>query len=196
VLAILLTVVAATLAGALRSISTSSGDRSREAALHAADAGLNLALWRTNKLFLSTEAGALLDVQNIQSLGCVSVQVGEPPVLSVNQAAANTWCPATASEDAGNSSTYRYWQKTTATVGTPPVTLTRLVVATGTSRGITRRVLATLTLTLGSNGDPTSLWKESGYVECPSGPSVSPSPGSQNPDAGCPNAGSPTGSPS
>jgi Tfp pilus assembly protein PilX len=212
---IALLLIVATVAFALAGLRVSSENANGEAALHAADSGLDIALWRTNKILLSGIVGQSgltgITAGIAATLGCTGVSVGGAPGAgesTVNSllkiGAGNLWCAATP-ESNGDGSSYEYWESTnvgTLTAGSVPsapvgfagsaATLNRLVVATGTSGGITRRVMAIFTGALDVNGNPTGLWQESGYVVCPN---AQPSAGSQNPDAGCPSPYAPSGAP-
>jgi len=197
ILGVTLLVAGATLTFAVRGITSATHTRNEEASIHAADAGIDVAFWRTNKILVSNTPGSLLGFASgvIQTLGCMSITAGTPPIVSINTT--NTpsgatgagqvggqpyWCSETPSESAGSGATFRYYESTALSVLSGSTTsLTRRVVSIGTSGPVTRRVLATFAVSLGNNGDPLSLWKRTGYYECPS---IVPS--ASAPDAGCP----------
>jgi hypothetical protein len=203
VTAIALLIAGATLTFAIRGISSSTHSRNEEVSIHAADSGVDVALWRTNKILVSNAGGTLLGFVSgaIQTVGCLGVTAGTPPIITINTS--NTpsgatgsgqpvtgqpyWCSETPSESAGSGGTFRYYESTSLSVAVSGVaTLTRRVVSLGTSGTITRRVLAIFAVSLGNNNDPLSLWKQTGYYECPS---VVPS--ASAPDSGCPYPHSP-----
>jgi len=203
ILVVTLLVAGAALTFALRGISSSTHTRNEEASIHAADSGVDAAFWRTNKILVSNEPGSLFGFASgaIQTLGCLSVTAGSPAIVTINTS--NTpsgatgagqaggqpyWCSETPSESAGSGATFRYYESTALSLaaGSGVAALTRRVVSIGTSGPVTRRLLATFAVSLGNNGNPLSLWKRTGYYECPS---VVPS--SSAPDAGCPYPSSP-----
>ncbi len=116
-LAVLLVVgllAAGALEFSLRSLNTSSADRSRAVALAAADEGADLAGWRMNHLLLTAPA-SLLGIT--PSLGCIVVGTGGQ--LSVATATLSTSgglslgvCSNTSWEDAGNNAWFMYSTQT------------------------------------------------------------------------------------
>jgi hypothetical protein len=111
----------------------SSRDHDSKAALAAADAGVNIALFRQNQVATS------------DSLFCVVESITQ--VLVAQGPLGNGWC-AQQSGQVGNA-TYAYRTKVdpavTVSVNGQPVTVTRRisVISTGTANGVTRRVKQT-----------------------------------------------------
>jgi hypothetical protein len=123
--------VAFSFAGAavVYSVNTQQGtirDRGSKQAIAAADAGANIALMRLNQF------SKAVSVAN----PCIGVS---GTVLVVTKVEADGWCPTVPGTVGGATYSYRVGPSTTACS-----TATYCVVATGTSRGVSRRVDVTL----------------------------------------------------
>jgi hypothetical protein len=131
VLAVSLLLVAAALATAFYANQAANKDRWATRAQQAADAGVAAAAYRLNKL----------DAGDHPTTPCASVNAsGSLTLISV--LAGGNWCPSV-TEDVGGDATYSYAVKVVLGVGAAP-TLTWVVISTGTSHGVTRRVAVDL----------------------------------------------------
>jgi hypothetical protein len=113
---------------AISAMGQSGHDRSTKRAVAAADAGLETALYRLNKL----KPAALM---------CVAIGV---PTLTLQNAGSNGWCPPV-TEDLGDGASYTYRVSAGTTInitGQGPL-LQRKIVSTGTANGVSRRAMIT-----------------------------------------------------
>jgi Tfp pilus assembly protein PilX len=133
VLAVSLLLVAAAIATAFYANQASNKDRWATRAQQAADAGVASAAYRLNRL----------DAGDHVTTPCVSVNAsGSLTLISYLPLAGGNWCP-TVTEDVGGDASYSYAVQVVIGVGSAP-TLTWVVVSTGTSHGVTRRVAVDL----------------------------------------------------
>jgi Tfp pilus assembly protein PilX len=133
VLAVSLLLVAAAIATAFYANQASNKDRWATRAQQAADAGVASAAYRLNKL----------DAGDHVTTPCVSVNAsGSLTLVNYTVVADTNWCPAV-TEDVGGDASYSYAVQVVIGVGSAP-TLTWVVISTGTSHGVTRRVAVDL----------------------------------------------------
>lgn len=141
VLALMLIFLTVAATRATIGLGVSSDDVASKRALQSARAGLRVALYRMNS------AGLDLDQLLRPTQQCL-IETGD--ALALAGLAGDNWCPAV-SESLGTGASYTY--RVSSVVTTPPVEallalgttnhlLRRTIVATGTSDGMTRRVLA------------------------------------------------------
>jgi hypothetical protein len=131
---------------AVTATSQSRQDRSTKRAVAAADAGIDTALYRLNKVVPAADQ-------------CV---VSELTGLQAERVLSGGWCPA-ASEDLGDGASYSYRVSGPVTLNTNGQDiLQRKIVSTGAVNGVTRRVAVTAanpTATLFGRNTVTSLKK-------------------------------------
>lgn len=111
---------------AISAMGQSSHDRGTKRAVAAADAGLDTAIYRLNKL-------------RPAALTCVAVGV---PYLVVEPIVGTGWCPAV-TEELGDGTTFSYRMSAGAALNlNGQGLLQRKIVVTGTANGVTRRIQA------------------------------------------------------
>lgn len=126
VLTICLLLGSAAVLSATAANDTSNRDRATKKAIQAADAGLQAAIFRMNRLNVVRSA-----------LPCVGLDLSLLPLD-----ASTGWC-SPVGETLGDGESYSYAVSPVTQVSGSQVTLDRTIVVTGTARGVTRRVAAT-----------------------------------------------------
>jgi hypothetical protein len=183
-LSIVLAVGGASLAMAWRSLGSSTRDRSAARALAAADAGADVAGYRLNRTLVSAGSAGLLGFTTdaLRTVGCIKVQVGGAVAIDTSSVSAG-FCGQTTDEDLADGSKFHYVMSTGIKLGASvSEILTRRVIATGISAGVTRRVLVTYKLELNAS-NPLRLFKRYRYAICSA---VAPT---SDPASGCPDPG-------
>lgn len=182
-LSIVLVVGGASLALAWRSLGSSARDRSAARALAAADAGADIAGYRLNRTLVSAGSAGLLGFTTdaLRTVGCIKVQAGGHVALDTTSQSGG-FCQQTTDEDLGDGSKFHYVMTTGVKLGgSASDILTRRVIATGISAGVTRRVLVTYKLDL-NGGNPTRLFKRYRYAVCTAtAPTSDPASGCTDP---------------
>jgi Tfp pilus assembly protein PilX len=182
--------VAATIGFATHNTDRAQRDRDAARALAAADAGLDAAIYRMNKAVVASQVEGVLGLPMaaLAEVGCVDIDINLA-LIQVDDLG-NGWCPeSTSSEDYDGPAATETW---TAANGTHQTSLgidldlsaasliERKVVSTGTVGDVTKRVMGTMHLTLGSGGNLLSLFEQVGYTQCTSVP-----PDPSDPESGC-----------
>lgn len=183
VLLIVSLLVGVAVAYSVRSVQRSNYDRYSARAQAAADAGLDIAGWRMNKLLIGGNLAGLTSFVNNQvlTLGCTSVNVSGAVVLS---SGSGSYCPETDWEsvdrEGGTSSgeQFRYYTQLRADVSVTGdldtltgQLLSRKVVVVGRANGRTARVLGLYQVQLdkiASANSLASIFTLKRYVQCPS----------------------------
>lgn len=192
VIAILFALTAVAVVVATHGTDRSNRDRSSARALQAAEAGLDAAQWRLNKILASAPVTGLLGLPEdvIRQLGCVNLNVADGTIV-VEPLDGPGWCEPAATEDVdeglpddgtGDPATFEYWVSSGIEVGSGVgATIERRIVAVGRNGGVLRRVMGVVEGTLQVNAsDPIAVFDRVSFVECSS---VEPS--QPNPAAGC-----------
>jgi Tfp pilus assembly protein PilX len=180
ILAIVLLLVGVAVAYSVHSISRSNRDRASARALAAANAGLDTASWRMNKLLVGGRFTDLagFTTQQLLTLSCLNVNVGTGTV-SIALQTGSGWCVSSATDweaadDQGGDGVqeeFRYYTNYGINLLSGSL-VTRKVLSVGRSgSGGTRRykvVLGKLTFT--DSSDTTTLlpFKLSRFAECAS----------------------------
>jgi type II secretory pathway pseudopilin PulG len=163
-------------------------------ALAAADAGVDAALYRMNKAIVASEIEGLLGLPAavLAETKCLDISVGQ---IEVTEPLGTGWCPASSGTEevdgpsgAGeiwSPASFSYTASTGVNIGVatddPDAELIeRKIVSTGTVDNVSKRVLATAHLRLGSSGNLLAVFEQVGYRQCT--PEV-PDPG--DPASGC-----------
>ena len=183
-LMIVLMVGGASLAMAWRSLGSSARDRSAAKAQAAADAGADIAGYRLNKTLVSAGTAGLLGFTSdaLRSVSCISVSVGSFSVID-GSGASGGYCSQSADEDLGDGSKFHYSMSLGVKLGgSASQILTRNVISTGISGGVTRRVMVVYKLDL-NNGNVLRLFKRYRYSTCTATPPTS------DPASGCTDPG-------
>jgi type II secretory pathway pseudopilin PulG len=183
---ILLVLSAAAIALSLRSVDNSTSDRRVVRSLQAADAGVDVAIFRLNHMLVAGASSAVLgSIPNaVQSLGCTSVNVlGVVTISQVSPAAPQVYCPTEDGSAGGvEGATYSYRVSTAINVTTALGNLlVRSIVATGVAGSAQRRVLVKVRAVLGGAGNLV-LYQRIRHTECTAKPT------NAAPDSGCPGA--------
>ena len=177
--------LAATVGFAVHNTDRAIRDGKSSRALAAADAGVEAAVYRMNKAIIGGQVQGLLGVPaaTVAELRCVSISAGQLTITT----GSNGWCPQSGTETidgpatAGASwsqSQFSYSFSTGIRIGTNPNELIqRRVISTGTSGGVTKRVMATVQLQLGGS-NLLSLFKQVAYRVCTPEPSDASDPAS------------------
>ncbi|MDX6718605.1 MAG: hypothetical protein QOJ63_859 [Solirubrobacteraceae bacterium] len=179
-LAIFVSLTATALTFSLQSLDNTNRDRRVVRALQAADAGADIAIFRLNHMLVASATGATLGlaVNAAESLGCTSVVAGNATIVAPTA----QYCPAISGSSTDvHDATYSYMVSSAVSILSGAL-LTRKILATGTSRGVTRRVLVKVQLVVNGAGSLV-LYQRVRHTECTS---VPPDPSS--PDSGCPGA--------
>jgi type II secretory pathway pseudopilin PulG len=141
VTAIMMLLVALGITLATRSTQESRGDRNVKVARQTADAGLEIALMRTNQALAGNAAGQ----------PCLTKDAAGNLVYST-YATGGQWCaPVTETLPDGTTTTYQLSAEQLVPGSNPPL-YTRKIVATGRARGETRRVYAEMSARQGQTG--------------------------------------------
>jgi hypothetical protein len=177
VLAIMLLLVSVAVAYSVRSVNKSTQDRGSARALAAADAGLDVAVYRMNKTIIGGQIVNLAGFLNntILTAGCLNLNVA-----GLVSAGTGGWCPATPVEyvdPAGGErgERFRYYTELRLDVnlsgGLGVADLTRRVISVGEADGRTARVMGTYTVNLGrvlAVDSLASLFSLKNYKQCSS----------------------------
>jgi hypothetical protein len=174
----------AALASGLDGLNSSEKARDVARAQAAADAGADIAGWRMNRTLVAPGTGALLGypTATLRTLTCVSVGVGGGSFSLSLVSAGTAFCPQTTDESLGDGSSFHYTVSTGVNVTGLNLVIARRVIAVGTYKSTTRRVLVTYRLDIDPS-HPTTLFKRWRYVQC-----TSKQTGSAV-DSGCPDPG-------
>jgi hypothetical protein len=184
-LLILLVLSVTALQLSLNSVDTSNRDRRVVRALQAADAGVDVAIFRLNHMLVAGASSAVLGaVPNaVQSLGCTSVNALGVTISQVSPSAPQVYCPTEDGSAGGvEGGTYSYRVSTALNVtGSLGNLLIRSILATGVANGAQRRVLVKVRAVIGGAGNLV-LYQRIHHTECTAQPTNSA------PDSGCPGA--------
>ncbi|MGH2917442.1 MAG: hypothetical protein ACRDLS_02420 [Solirubrobacteraceae bacterium] len=185
-LVIMLVLTGAAIGLSLQSLDTSNRDRRVVRALQAADAGVDVAIFRLNHMLVAGSSSAVLGaVPNaVQSLGCTSVNVlGVYTISQVSPSAPQVYCPSEGgASDSVQGATYSYQVSTAINVtGSLGDLLVRSIVATGASGNVQRRVLVKVRAVIGGAGSLV-LYQRIRHTECTAKPTTAAV------DSGCPGA--------
>lgn len=178
----------AALASGLDALNSTEKSRDVARAQAAADAGADIAGWRMNRTIVAPGAGGLLGytTATLRTLTCISVGAGGGgggASFSLSLVSAGTaFCSQTAEESLGDGSSFHYTVSTGVNVTGLNLVIARRVIAVGTYKSTTRRVLVTYRLDIDPS-HPTTLFKRWRYVQC-----TSKQTGSAV-DSGCPDPG-------
>jgi type II secretory pathway pseudopilin PulG len=185
-MAVLLVLSAVAITLALDSLDTSNRDRRVVRSLQAADAGVDIAIFRLNHMLVAGASSAVLgSIPNaVQSLGCTSVNVsGVYTISQVSPSAPQAYCAAesgTAGDVEGASYTYQSSTALNVTTSLGDL-LVRSIVATGSVGGVQRRVLVKVRAVIGGAGSLV-LYQRIRHTECTAKPTTAAV------DSGCPGA--------
>lgn len=178
---IMLLVMLVTAVGALavvRSFDETRRDRSSTSALSAADAAIDVLVWRMNKQLTASEiqnVGGLTQTL-VSELGCADINAANVVQLSLSA----TSCDLSVTVGDGATATCQSRLAVTLTAGglvdlSSLTLLSRNIICSSTVNGATRRIFARVSLpvTVASTlASPTSLWVRKAWQECPSDPSA------------------------
>jgi len=170
----------------LNSLSATNHDRGLVRAVQAADAGVDVAIFRMNHMLVDGSSSAVLgSIPNaVQSLGCTSVDVmGVYTISQVSPSAPQAYCPSeSGSADSVQGATYSYQVSTALSVTTSLGNLlVRSIVATGMAGTVQRRVLVKVRAVIGGAGSLV-LYQRIRHTECTAKPTTAAI------DSGCPGA--------
>jgi len=174
----------AALATGLDGLNTTEKSRDVARAQAAADAGADIAGWRMNRTIVAPGAAGLMGYTSavLRTLTCVSVGVGGRSFSISLVSAGTTFCPQTSDESLGDGASFHYTVSTGINVTGLNLVIARRVIAVGTYKNATRRVLVTYRLDIDPT-HPTTLFKRWRYVQCSSKQTGSAV------DSGCPDPG-------
>ena len=188
VLAGMLVLTAVTLA--THNTDRANRDRAAVRAAQAADAGADAALYRLNKALTASQAEGVLGqpVAAVAETVCIEVNLGQIATLSAD----GGWCQVPGGSEqldgpiegeTGDPAAYAYWVSSGVNVGTDPgdasaSLIERRIVSIGTVGDVTKRVLATARMRIGSGGNLLSPFEQIGYRVCPPEPSDASDPAS------------------
>ncbi|MDQ3675883.1 MAG: hypothetical protein M3401_03615 [Actinomycetota bacterium] len=183
---IMLVLVGGAIGLSLHSLDTSNRDRRLVRSLQAADAGVDVAIFRLNHMLVAGSSSAVLGAipNAVQSLGCTSVNVaGVYAISQVTPGAPQVYCPVeSGSADSVEGAAYSYQVSTAINVtGSLGSLLVRSIVATGTAGSVQRRVLVKVRAVIGG-ADSLVLYQRIRHTECTARPTTSAV------DSGCPGA--------
>ncbi len=178
---IMLLVMLVTAVGALavvRSFDETRRDRSSTSALSAADAAIDVLVWRMNKQLTASEienVGGLTQAL-VGELGCADVNAAG--IVQISLSATSCDLSVTVGDGATATCQSRLAVPLTA-AGLVDLSslslLSRNIVCASTVDGATRRIFARVSVpvTVASTlASPTSLWERTAWQECPSDPSA------------------------
>ena len=139
VMMVLLTLGAALSSAGNQSSTAVNDDELAVRALRAAEAGAQAAVHRMN-------------LEQPNDTKCITTSIASPQT-------GNAWCAATSSESVGNSASYSYQTSIPVTTGCTGTafsssTLQRCIVATGTVKGVKRRVIQRIVSSTGQDPFP------------------------------------------
>jgi type II secretory pathway pseudopilin PulG len=191
VIALILGFGGVTVTVATHNVDRAERDRQASRALQAADAGLDEAAYRMNKMILATKVESLLSPGTVEALlaeaGCLTVGAGD--LLEANLTS-DALCSPTASvaidsevgdDGLGHSARYRYWVKLRANVlVSGRSVIERQIISVGEVDGVVQRVSGIYRFDLGA--PVGSAVTRSNYSVCTA---REPEPG-EDPAAGCP----------
>lgn len=187
-IAIMLIVLVVTAVGAfvvVASLSQTRSDRASADAFQAADGGIDAVTYRMNKQLLASQITSLggLTAAALETLGCVDLDAGLLILDSSTSACefeidSVGGTPATCRSDLGGGLSLPL-DLTALPLVSPggPSILTRTVTCSATVNDRTRRITASLELRLNLSrpgevlGSPLSVWRRTGWAECPAGDS-------------------------
>lgn len=186
VIFLLLTGVALTTS--LQSLDRSNRDRRQVRALQAADAGVDVAVRRMNRMLLSSDVADALGVapSTLRQLGCMRVDAAAGGHSLTVLAAGQQWCSAQPDPPATlrGGTTYAYMISNGVTVTTAlGDLLERRILSVGTAGDVQRRVLVHVRLALLEDPNELAIFKRVRHVECTARP-----PDPAVPASGCPGA--------
>ena len=194
VLSILLIVLgfgAVTVSVATHNVDRSERDRLSSRALQAADAGLDAAAYRMNKMLLASKVDNLLSASTVEALlaevGCLNVGVGSTLTATVTTESS---CAPSETEEIdsdvnddglGSAAGFRYFIKLRANVvnGTSSV-IERQIISVGEVDGIVQRASGVYRFDL--DAPVTSMTTRTYYTVC----TAHDPEGGEDPAAGCP----------
>lgn len=176
---------ATTIIIATHNVDRSERDLRSARALQAADAGLDAASYRMNKMLLASKVDNLLSTSTVNALiaevGCLQVGAGDNLTVSLTSSAS---CSASSEETVntlGGTATVKYFIKLRANVvSAGHSVLERQIIAVGESGGVVQRVSGIYRFDL--QAPTTSTTKRLYYTECSA---KDPASGT-DPAAGCP----------
>ena len=163
--------------------STDRANRDRDAAraFAAADAGLDSAIYRTNKAIFGSQVSGILGLNVLQAaLGevrCVDIDLGQIVQLTPS----NGWCPEMTSAEeltdgpvggGGGSQPagFSYRVSTGVNLGTsgnpPSHLIERKIVVTGVADDVTKRVMGTVRARVGTAGNLLAVFEQITFVTC------------------------------
>jgi hypothetical protein len=185
VLAIVLGFGAAAVTIATHNVDRSEHDLRSARALAAADAGLDSAAYRMNKMLLATKVNSLMSTSTVNALiaeaGCLQVGAGDTLTATLTTSSA---CSASSEETVnalGGTATFKYFVKLRANVASGGHSvLERQVIAVGEAGGVVQRVSGLYRFDL--QAPTTSTTTRVYYNECTA---HDPASGT-DPAAGCP----------
>ncbi len=184
--AMIILMVVALLAGAAvlaasHSTDRASRDEASAQAFAAADAAVDIATWRINKLVAPEILTGPVLSGDARARGCVNLGVEAGRLqFSLVGGSATDWCPVASgviNDGPGDPARYEYWMEAVVAPGSG--VLRRRVIALGRVGDVVRRIQVVLELELGTT-DPLALFKRRSYLEC-----TAAEPPSGNPASGC-----------
>lgn len=156
----------------IRALSDSSRDRSSTAAFQLADSGVNATLFHMNRHMSANEVQSLVDMGTgtIQTEACLEIEGGVVVGNVVTVGSDGGFCAGISIPGLADSDeTSTCW--TDLRLNEPvslPAVIQRRIVCQGTVNGVSRRAGARVEMDLDVNGNPTSLWELTEWVECTS----------------------------